>query len=555
MSLMAFSVNVFAQQSVSIKKTLDEITVDGEADEAVWAEVEALTPQSIIGAEAPEDEYDFSASWKVLWDETNLYFFFEVTDADWYPNDHWASDQVEVYFRLGDGEFGGDNLFNEAANGYIQVALRTTEDGVASGGYQQDPEKYKAVTVETNDGWKMEASIQWDILTSQMEIDVPEIAAGLEFNLDPNIQDNDSDPEGDDYPGGFTQGYWSSAAHLWNPDWSTAGEATLSDETVGSDGNGGGGGEPTASVSEYGTMATLPMASADVTIDGTADEDIWSNEALESYTIESMLSEDLVAPEDEYDLSASWKGFYTETSLYLLVEVTDADIIYPSDNVAGWAADKLEVYLGFAPGETDAENLWATCDVGLTQVPFLVEPDPEDGVPCAKETFSGREYAVVETADGYVMEIKLDFNAFMDGTGNSVTISDGLIFNFDILVNDNDSDDTDERSQYYWSADTHLWNYPWNGTQGAIKLGESISVSVKDVKADRVNVFPNPVNDILIIRGNVDNVVIYDLIGKEILSAKMSGNTLSLANLQQGIYILKAVKAGEVVATEKIQVK
>ena len=79
--------------------------------------------------------------------------------------------------------------------------------------------------------------------------------------------------------------------------------------------NGGSGdGEPTASVSEYGTLATLPKADVDLTIDGAADEEIWSNEALETYIIDSLITD--VAPTDEYDLSATWKGFYTDSSLY-----------------------------------------------------------------------------------------------------------------------------------------------------------------------------------------------------------------------------------------------
>ena len=165
------------------------------------------------------------------------------------------------------------------------------------------------------------------------------------------------------------------------------------------------------------------------------------------------------------------KGFILILPFILLVEVTDADIIYPSEDVAVWAADKLEMYFGFDPAETEDENLYANCASGLFQIPFLVEPDPEDGVPCAKETYSGREYAVVETVDGYVMEIKMDFNVFNDGEGDPVSPSDGLIFNFDIMVNDNDGDET---SQSYWSADMHLWNYPWNGTQGSIELGEAV---------------------------------------------------------------------------------
>ncbi len=232
--MVVFTTNLFAQQTVDIKKTADAITIDGNADEAVWALVDALTPQSIIGSESPEDEYDFSAEFKVLWNDTALFLLVETKDFDWYPKDHWASDQVETYFRFGTGvDVTGNDIYDDGPNGYFQVPFRTT-GYAAGGGYKQDSTKYGQAIVETNDGWRMEAYVTWDLFISQMDgdVDPPTIAPGLTFNFDPNIQDNDSDPDGDDWPGDFTQGYWSSAAHLWGTDWSSAGEATLSSDVV-----------------------------------------------------------------------------------------------------------------------------------------------------------------------------------------------------------------------------------------------------------------------------------------------------------------------------------
>lgn len=234
--MAVFTANVFAQQTVEIKKTADPITIDGNADEAVWTAegVVTLTPQSIIGEEAPDGEYDFSAEFKVLWNDTAIFFLVTTKDMDWYPNDHWASDQVETYFRFGTAEVTGNDIYDDGVNGIFQVPFRTTEDGIATGGYKWDPSYYGVATIETNDGWQMEAYATWDLFISNMtgDVDPPTIAPGLSFNLDLNIQDNDSDPEGDDYPGNFTQGYWSSASHLWGTDWSTAGEATLSADIV-----------------------------------------------------------------------------------------------------------------------------------------------------------------------------------------------------------------------------------------------------------------------------------------------------------------------------------
>ena len=547
---VVFATSVFGQKSVTLPKTSEEITIDGEATEDIWSN-EAVTTQvieSLITEVAPADEYDFSATWKGFYTESSLYLMVEVTDADiiYQGEDvaNWQADKLEIYFGFDPAETEDENLWATCASGLFQIPFLVEpdpEDGVPCALATYSGREY--AVVETVDGYVMEIKMDFDVFNDG-EGDPVSPSDGLIFDFDIMVNDNDGDE--------ISQSYWSADMHLWNYPWNaTQGSIELGEAVDG--GNGGnGGGEPTASVSEYGTLATLPKADVDVTIDGAADEDIWSNEAVTTQVIESLITE--VAPADEYDFLATWKGFYTESSLYLMVEVTDADIIYQGEDVANWQADKLEIYFGFDPAETEDENLWATCASGLFQIPFLVEPDPEDGVPCALATYSGREYAVVETVDGYVMEIKMDFDVFNDGEGDPVSPSDGLIFNFDIMVNDNDGDET---SQSYWSADMHLWNYPWNGTQGAIELGATLGTSVKDVKTDRVNVYPNPVMDRLVIRGDVDNVVIYDLTGRGVLSAKMSGNknTLSLAHLQQGVYILKAVRAGKFVATEKIQVK
>lgn len=297
---------------------------------------------------------------------------------------------------------------------------------------------------------------------------------------------------------------------------------------------------------------TVPKTNQEITVDGEANEDIWSAEDVTTNVIESMLEEGLVPPDGPADLSATWKGCYNETSLFLFVEVMDADIVYPNDDVKGWAADKLEVYFGFSPGETDANNLWDVCDVGLVQEPFLVEPDPEDGVPCAKETYSGREYAVVETVEGYKMEIKINWDVFVDGNGDPVDASVGQ-FMFDILVNDNDSEtSTDERSQYYWSADMHLWNYPWNGSQGTIILGD-LATKISSVHHQTNMIYPNPVNDELNIKGAIDHVIIYTVLGEEVLKHKLlNGNTISVKNLENGVYFINLYHNDNLVSTRKL---
>ena len=73
-----------------------------------------------------------------------------------------------------------------------------------------------------------------------------------------------------------------------------------------------------------------------------------------------------------------------------------------------------------------------------------------------------------------------------------------------------------------------------------------------------LNIYPNPVSGgriyITSKTGQNKEIAIFDVLGKKIMQANLSGKELNLNELTPGVYIIK-VKEGEATATRKLIVK
>ena len=71
-------------------------------------------------------------------------------------------------------------------------------------------------------------------------------------------------------------------------------------------------------------------------------------------------------------------------------------------------------------------------------------------------------------------------------------------------------------------------------------------------------VYPNPVsNGVLHIESNLNSertITLYDVLGKQVLNTKTSNNTINIANLNSGIYVVK-ITEGSKTATRKLMIK
>jgi hypothetical protein len=183
-------------------------------------------------------------------------------------------------------------------------------------------------------------------------------------------------------------------------------------------------------------------------LDGNIDE-VWFFSTEQSISTSQVGS----APSSPADGSGTWRALWNWENLYVLVEVNDDALTNDSgggDNK--WNDDSVEVYV-------DGDNSKASSvDTNDHQYTFrwnneeLEEPSAiHNGAP----SLVGVEYAVVTTANGYLLEIKLPW---MSIKGEQAT--PGQEIGFDVWINDDD-DGGDRDSQISWySTDGNGWQDP-----------------------------------------------------------------------------------------------
>ncbi len=171
----------------------DKITVDGKADEKAWGVAASTGPFVDVGSGKPNSSFPVRGTAKLLWDEANLYVYFDVQDPDiiggftepksqeneWTVKGQpklWVKDTVEIMI---DPDGDGDNKdyyelqinpqnkhFHTQYDGYNTPK---TEPNGPFGNEDWDPKMKTAVLVkgtmdkkdDKDDGYTVEAAIPW----------------------------------------------------------------------------------------------------------------------------------------------------------------------------------------------------------------------------------------------------------------------------------------------------------------------------------------------------------------------------------------------------------
>ena len=91
-------------------------------------------------------------------------------------------------------------------------------------------------------------------------------------------------------------------------------------------------------------------------------------------------------------------------------------------------------------------------------------------------------------------------------------------------------------------------------THYTYNINFSISTGIGDEVFETVQVYPNPTNGKLFLRGtNNTDIKIYSAIGTEVASYEnFKGNTIDLSNLENGIYFINIVLEDKTVVNKKI---
>jgi hypothetical protein len=177
--------------------------IDGQVD-GIWA---IASTQSFVPLEDPADG---SGTWKVLYDEENLYVIVDVTD-DSLQNDStssWQDDSVEIYFD------GGNTKLDTALSGDDhQYTFGWTADDIQGTNITGYTEGIEQAQVTTDTGWRIEVKMPW------LSIQDAGIQAGDLIGID--CYYNDDDDGGDSREGKMLS---ISTIEGWNDasQWGTA---------------------------------------------------------------------------------------------------------------------------------------------------------------------------------------------------------------------------------------------------------------------------------------------------------------------------------------------
>jgi len=163
----------------NIRKASGPVVVDGKA-EALWSEARPYKIGNIIYL-LPSNDEDFSASYKALWDEKNLYVLVDVTDENLKndSSDFWLDDCVEIFVDADNSKSGsyGDNDY--------QFHFGWAEANPSMGESQHNQTGGVEFAVGRADaGYRVEIKFPWATLGV-------EPSAGKKIGLDVHVNDDD----------------------------------------------------------------------------------------------------------------------------------------------------------------------------------------------------------------------------------------------------------------------------------------------------------------------------------------------------------------------------
>lgn len=290
-----------------------------------------------------------------------------------------------------------------------------------------------------------------------------------------------------------------------------------------------------------------------ITIDGIADEEIWSSPYVTEQKLTKTLAEWEQEPaENVWGYEVSYKAVYDDNYLYLFIKVKD-DTYVPFDieKMTGETnIDNIELF--FFPDPNDKNLVYENQDArsrGLSQLRISVgntQNRATGGGYAMGFAFDniivGYEYTTVRTDEGYNIEVVVPWE---------VVVADAYIENLQddmkILFDINAANCTDYASNRViilgWSGDDyHAWR--WNPKYGDMVFKGLLPSSISTPKASNINyTFNNNVLQLIDVKSNT-KVSVYDLSGRTLKSAIFNGQGIDLSNLTSGVYLVQIAETG-----------
>lgn len=310
----------------------------------------------------------------------------------------------------------------------------------------------------------------------------------------------------------------------------------------------------------YDIMIEAQKAETAPVIDSYFDD--W--EGYDENPIDSIFTKEnkgILPPDSEDDLSAFYKVAWDDDNLYLFVDITD-DILFSDPEANEWLVDGIEISILLS----DAYDYRDAFDIINFPNPisqkYIVRYNSTEwaGNNIEEEVRDkfGRKMEQYVKDDGngntigWQVEMSFSWNTlkgFEDSSSFEAAVDEKISIAF--AVNDNDGNGRE--SVLRWAT---LANMNKGGADfGVIKLA-GLNISIEKNNLIGLNVFPNPVSDILTIDNNekIKLVQIYNIRGQEVKSipVQKSNKNISVADLNSGVYILKVIDNNGASAIQKI---
>lgn len=154
--------------------------IDGER-EALWDDAQMVTLESRANNNTPESPEDLTVQAYLMWDNDNLYLFYDVRDADLFNDsgNGWQDDTPEIYLD------GGNEKATTYDDNDVQWEMSWNNNGIVSGNTAGRVEGLEFVTLDVEGGYTLEAMMPW----ANVPLDP---AAGTKIGLELMVNDDDT---------------------------------------------------------------------------------------------------------------------------------------------------------------------------------------------------------------------------------------------------------------------------------------------------------------------------------------------------------------------------
>jgi hypothetical protein len=306
--------------------------------------------------------------------------------------------------------------------------------------------------------------------------------------------------------------------------------------------------------------ATISHWTGAPVIDGKGNDKIWTK--VTAINIDRAFGKDSASY-----YSATWKAFWNDTSIFVLVELEDNNF-WPSwkSKQPDWASDKVEVYFNANGKNPDKPGASTAGKKGMYQISVNWDTIEAMGKP-HKGNFDSTWYADTWSYGDHsklTFEWSIRFAKLRDSI-NALTSGSGLDplsttkIGFDVVAIDLDSGTGKPRQRQTWSGKgkpSENWGRMDSVgilTFSTTELDTNVIAIRQITRDDKALVYPTVVSDVLNVNG--EQISVYNALGQLVKTVKdINNNQVYVGDLSKGVYVA-VVKSNNQTRSEKFIVK